>query len=158
MNEPIHLAITNGTIEHPLWSEGHTRKGWAAYVYRRGPRVLPVEDGFLEKYQDGQFIESTQVVRGCILKFAVDVRPAIDAEWGTQQSLFRVEAKDDATLTLLPINEDQVLCLSDLDPTAHPGIRWLLGEISLAKAYLSRLEQVAVELLEGEIRRRELRD
>lgn len=158
MSEPIRLAITSGTIEHPLWSEGRARKGWAAYVYRRGPRVVQLQDGFLEKYQDGQFIESTQIVRGCILKFAVEVRSAIGADFEKQQRLFRVEAIDHTTLTLQPISEDQVPCLSDLDPTANPGIRWLLGEISLAKSYLSRLEQVAVELLDGEKRRRELRD
>lgn len=150
----IVLPILDGHITHPLAADGQQLQGgWVQFVYRAGQRVRPVPNAFLEKLADGLQIEARGIVRGGYLRSSAEIRSSTEKVWIRHEGLFRVCAIDDQSLTLEQIEESEIPHLYDCDPTAHPGLRWLLAELANARRHIEQLEHLTAEVLEREARR-----
>ena len=152
MNE-LMLPIQDGWIPHPLAPAGQPiRRGWAIYVHRFGGRICQVPDAWLEKEHGGQRFHVRGVICNSYLRFSAKVRSPND-EWIQASRLFKVSAIDEHSLSLQPIEETDIPHLYDCDPTAHPGLRWLLAELANARRHIEQLEHLTAEALEREARR-----
>lgn len=141
MSELI-LTIQDGAIDNPVLAanQGEARKLWAAYVYRRWTTVKP--GGFLVGDDTKHRIDVRHVVLGAYLGFGAEIRPANGGEWSKFKMVYLVTAKEEHSMTLRAVKEDDVPTLPDLDPMAHPGVTTILLEIEQTRTYLARLERL----------------
>lgn len=102
--------------------------------------------GFLVGDATKQRIDVRHVERGAYLGFGAEIRTVNGGEWSKVKMVYLVTAKENHTLTLQAVKECDVPTLPDLDPMAHPGVMTILSEIEQTRAYLSRLERLALEI------------